>query len=250
MATVSQPTPTALPSIFDYVPHPATTAKTAPRRRNRDLWLGIAAIAAGTGIAVATGERKRGLALGGVAALALGALRFQLARWFVETPAYLVEQTLGDLEVRWYPVRVEARAAVTEQHFEVALDRGYGRLACYVYGANSDREVIARTTPMLVTRRDGAYSTVFTMPPGRTLDSLPPPDDARVELREVPDGRVAALWFRGRVTHENIAHHERELLRRLVDAGLSTRGSVVFAAYDSPATLPMLRRNELWIELA
>ena len=43
--------------------------------------------------------------------------------------------------------------------------------------------------------------------------------------------------------------YERELLTQLVDAGLSARGSVAFACYDSPTTLPFLRRNELWIEI-
>ena len=31
--------------------------------------------------------------------------------------------------------------------------------------------------------------------------------------------------------------------------GRSAKGSVMFAGYDSPMTLPRLRRNELWIEV-
>ena len=59
---------------------------------------------------------------------------------------------------------------------------------------------------------------------------------------------IAALRFRGRFTRENVASHERVLLRHVVDAGMATRGSIRFAAYDSPLTLPVLRRNEVWIE--
>ena len=238
-----------LPSIFEHFPRPATTASATTERRIRGLWVGLVAIAAGTGIAAATGSRTRGIATGGLAAVALGALRWQLGRWFVANPAYVVEDRFGSLEIRRYPVRIEARAAVDDHQFEAALDRGYGRLACYVYGANARREDLARTTPVLVAMHGGAYSTAFIMPPGRDRGSLPRPDDARVELREVPAGRVAVLAFRGRMTRSAAERYERELLRELVDAGLSTRGSVVFAIYDSPATLPLLRRNELWIEL-
>jgi hypothetical protein len=238
-----------LPSIFDHFPRVATTAKRSPRRGKIGLWTGLVGISAGAGIAVALGSGKRGLITGGVAALALGALRWQLARWFTETPAYDVEGTLGALELRRYPVRIEARAEVEDRDFESALDTGYGRLACYVYGANTNDEDLVRTTPVLVTMRDGAYTTSFVMPPGRDLGSLPHPDDPRLELREVPARRIAALGFHGRFTNENVEAHERALLKQLVDAGLSARGSVVFAAYDSPATLPMLRRNELWIEV-
>ena len=104
--------------------------------------------------------------------------------------------------------------------------------------------------PVLTAMRDGRYNVSFVMPPGRTITELPRPDHVGVELREVPARQIAALRFHGRFTRDNIAAHERTLMQQLIDAGLSARGSIAFAAFDSPATLPLLRRNELWIELA
>jgi SOUL heme-binding protein len=241
---------TSLPSIFDFVPATALVPVRQARRRKLGLRAGFLAIAIGTGVAVLLGDRpRRALVGGGIAALALATLRVQLARWFTETPSCQVIGRIGELEIRDYPAMIEARTPHDALDLETALDGGYGRLACYLYGANATREDITRTTPVLTAMRDGAYTVGFVMPSDRWLGTLPLPDDLRIEMREVPARRIAVLRFHGRFTRENIEAHERDLLEQLVHVGLCARGSVVFACYDSPATLPLLRRNELWIEV-
>jgi pimeloyl-ACP methyl ester carboxylesterase len=248
MATAIEPT-SSLPSIFEHFPHPATVGDPGVRARRVGMWAGLVAVSAGAGVISALGSRRRGLIAGAVGLAALGALRLQLARWFVETPRYTVERRENGLELRTYPLRIEARTQLEAHDFDTALDAGYGRLACYVYGANTTKEHLARTTPVTIAMHDGIFEAAFVMPPDRTITALPRPDDGRVDLREVPARRIAVLAFHGRFTRDNVESHERELLRRLVDAGLSARGSVTFACYDSPATIPALRRNELWIEV-
>ena len=248
-ATVlDQPVP-AVPSFFDHFPRVATQRQHAILPRKIAFWSSLLAVPAAAGIAVGLASRRRGLVAGGVAALALGALRMQMARWFTPEPAYQVEGRVAGLELRRYPPRVEARAEIDALDLDDALDRGFGLLACYTYGGNAEHERLAMTTPVVTTIRDGRYLTSFGMPPDRPIISLPRPDDRRIELREVPDKRVAVLRFRGSFTHERVEAHERVLLARLVDAGLSAKGSVALACYDSPMTLPFLRRNELWIEI-
>jgi len=250
LTATPEPITPPLPSIFDRFPRPATQPNHASRRRKLALWTACALLPAAAGGLAAWRGRKTGLVAGGIAALALGALRWQLARWFEDTPEYLVESRFGELEVRRYPLYIEACATVADAHdFETAIDRGLSRLACYLFGANSEREKLAMTTPCMVRHRDGVYAVEIAMPPGRDVASLPLPDDSRVTLCEVMERRVAVLPFRGRFTRESLEAHERQLVRELVDAGLAARGSVVFAGYDSPITLPLWRRNEVWIDL-
>ena len=189
------------------------------------------------------------MAAGGLAALALGALRWQMSRWFCESPSYTVDGRIGDIEIRSYPGAIEARAELEARSFEEALDLGFGRLACYVFGANATDEDIDMTMPVITSIRDGMYAMSIAMPPGRTLSSLPEPSDPRVILREAPARQYAVLGFSGRFSRNNVSTHERRLLREVVDLGLVTRGSVGVAMYDSPATLPFLRRNEVMIEI-
>lgn len=253
MNTATLETTVPVPSIFDHFPRVATLPRFDARRRSIAFLAGLVAVPAATGIAAAIAGKRtsilRGLAAGGAAALALGAARLQMLRWFTPEPDYEVEASIGELEIRRYPTRIEARTELDARDFEHALDAGFGRLACYIYGANSERRDIPMATPVITTMRDGRYETSFVMPPDHPLSDLPKPDDVRVELREVPEKRVGVVRFRGRFTRSNVEAHERDLLRLLVDAGLSAKGSALFAGYDSPATLPFLRRNELWIEI-
>lgn len=240
------------PTVFDPLPdslHP-TQARRSVSWRRAAIWASLAAAPVAAGYVVSRlRSRRAGLVAGGLTAFAIGALRVELARWFTPEPAFHPEGELGDLELRHYPARIEARAVVANPGLEAALDAGYGRLASFRYGGNAGNEVIARTTPVLTAMHNGMYEVSFVMPPGRALETLPQPSHPGIELREIPAHRVAVLPFRGRFTRDNVASHERALLQRLVDTGLVARGSVSFAAFDSPATLPLLRRNELWIEI-
>ncbi len=241
-------TPT-LPSIFTHFPRVATQPHHAINQRKTAFWAAFAVVPAAVGIALGIGSKPRGLIAGGIAALALGALRWQMDRWFTESPDYQHEGRIGDLELRRYPVRLEALTEVDCHDLEEVVDVGFGRLACYIFGANHRKQDLAMVAPVVTSMRAGHYAMAFVMPPGRELASLPRPNDHRIELHEVPEKRVAVLRFHGATTRKNIARHERKLLRQLVDAGLSARGSVMLAGYDSPITLPLLRRNELWIEV-
>lgn len=229
-----------------------TPPKFATEWRKSALKAASIGVPIGVGILAALrGERSigRGILAGAGAALALGALRWQMARWFTAAPAYTVLGRVGEIELRAYPDLVEARTEVDAQQFEDALDAGFGRLACYVFGANGHHTDLPMAAPVLTEMHAGRYLMTFVMPPGRALGTLPTPDDPRIELRVTPARQIAVLAFRGRFTADNVGAHERTLLGSVVDAGLVGRGSVVFAGYDGPSTLPFLRRNELWLEV-
>jgi hypothetical protein len=239
----------SLPSVFAHLPRPATMAHHAVGWRQRALLGAAIAAPVATSLAFGRGNARRGWLAGGLAALAIGALRGQMARWFTPEPAYQSDGMLGALELRRYTGYIEATTEIDAAAIDLALDHGYGRLASYVCGANRNAEIVERAAPVLTAMRDGRYTVSFVMPPGRTLYSLPRPRHPGVELREVAARNVAVLRFRGRFTRDNIAAHERKLLEQVLALGLSARGSVMFAAFDWPLTLPVLRRNELWLEV-
>lgn len=239
----------SVPSFHDQPQPVSTQVQAVVGRRKLGFRSSLVAIPLAAGLGWALRSRRAGLAAGGIAALALGALRWQMARLFWDSPIYTVDARIGDLELRSYPRLIEARAELEARRFEEALDLGFGRLACYVFGANEADEDISMTTPVVTSIQDGMYTMAIAMPQGRPLAALPEPDDPRVVLRDVPARRFAVLRFSGRFSRDNVSQHERRLLKEVVDLGLVTRGSVGFAMYDSPATLPFLRRNEVWLEI-
>jgi SOUL heme-binding protein len=112
-------------------------------------------------------------------------------------------------------------------------------------------EKIAMTAPVnVIVHDDRRYTIVFNLPEGRTLASLPSPNDERVRLERRPRRRVAVLSYRGRYSGPKVTQKFSELLARVRAAGYAHRGRPEFAGYDPPLTLPFLRHNEVWLELA
>lgn len=201
---------------------------------------------------------SRPMRWGLAAATALGALnvlRWQLHRFAVPKPRYEVLACLGDLEIRRYGPLVVAETEV-EGGFDAALDEGFGRLAAFISGENSppmqpyESEELRMTAPVTAGQSTGGLRTIgFVMPLGRGLDGLPKPYDPRIRLREQPARIVGALKFHGCYDAEHVQRAERELVGLITAKGLKAKGPPQFAAYDSPAILPALRRNEIWVEL-
>jgi hypothetical protein len=106
------------------------------------------------------------------------------------------------------------------------------------------------SSPVINSDEAGAFTMAFVMPPGRTRSTLPRPDDPRVELVQVPGRRVIAMRFHGHHSAGRVAAYQRDLINLVAGAGFTVRGAPSFAGYDPATTLPLLRRNEVLIEIA
>ena len=233
-----------------------TEVTTRPQTRvalRKSLFYGVlAAVPAvvGVGVAALFRSKRAGAIAGGATALGLGLARWQLQRVVSEEPAYEVEQRIGHLEIRRYAPVVIAETTIQADGINTALETGFHRLFEYIRGRNHDDEKLPMTSPVCSSHLNGGYAVSFVMPMGRTLCTLPRPHDARVELVEMPARRVAVLAYRGRYNAEAIELHEHELADLVAEAKLTSTGKPTFAGFDPPTTLPFLRRNEIWVDLA
>lgn len=203
------------------------------------------------GVGALVGRRRplAGIVAGGLTALAMAGLRWQLQRLFTDEPEYTVESRIGKLEIRKIRARVEARTQIDNADWDTARERGFDILASYIFGGNTEHEQLGMLAPVTMARSYGGQEMGFAMPIGRTVMSLPRPDEGNVVLREVPERRVAVLTFRGNYKGSNIEAKERELRTLAAKAGLTAFGPVTFAGFDPPSTLPFLKRTELWLEI-
>ena len=176
-----------------------------------------------------------------------------------EEPSFTVERRIGDVEIRHYGARVAAQTTIDADE-EKARNEGFRRLAGYIFGGNTDKTKIAMTAPVaqqkgrkiamtapVATERTktGEWMIRFFMPSEHTLESLPTPNDDRVELVPVPPETVAVLTFSGVASLDAIAARTDELLSTLRKAEVVTHGDPVTWFYDPPWTLPFRRRNEI-----
>lgn len=206
------------------------------------------------------------LACGGIALL----VKSQLQRWWLESPAYQVVATHDEFEVREYRPRIVAETVVMTSSFEEARIEGFRRLAAYIYGDNIpsehfwmtmpltvDRtrggdsgERVPMTTPVTVARSRSGYVVRFQMPRSQNLSELPTPLDSAVQVRKIGGERVAVQSFRDRFDAVRVRDHQQRLVEAIREHGIAVAGEPIFAGYDSPATLPLLRRSELWVPVA
>ena len=228
----------------------ATTYQARRAPREVAFWssLVVAPVAIGVGLGALTGSRRTGIVGGVAGALVLGALRWQLQRLFTPEPAYTVERRIGKLEIRRYAPRIEARTTVTGGELGESLSQGFRRLFAYIAGSNFQEEELAMTAPVIAAQRDH-HTVAFIMPAGRTMDTLPTPGDDQVRLYHVPEQRVAVLRFTGRHRQGTIDDRERELGHLIAANDLRPIGEPMFAGFDPPSTIPLLRRNEVWVAI-
>jgi SOUL heme-binding protein len=83
------------------------------------------------------------------------------------------------------------------------------------------------------------------MPAGKTMKSLPKPNNRAVSLVRVPAETVAVRRFSGSRSRRAVASQTAQLMRALRETGFEPVGTPAAWFYDPPWTLPMLRRNEV-----
>lgn len=184
-----------------------------------------------------------------------------------EEPAFTEVARVGAVEIRTYGERIAAQTVVTGSS-EAARNRGFQRLAGYIFGGNTSRTSIAMTAPV-AQAGDGRSQSIamtapvaqgsvgqdrwtiqFFMPSEYTMDSLPVPRDPAVVLAVVPAETYAVLRFSGRGSARAVAEKEAELDAALTGSAWTRVGDPVVWFYDPPWTLPPLRRNEVAVRVS
>jgi hypothetical protein len=179
----------------------------------------------------------------------------------IEEPAFKTVLKDGNFEVRDYPSLVVAEVTVSGGQKEAA-SKGFRLLAGYIFGGNKRRQSIAMTAPVAqepssekiamtapVTQiaNAGTWIVRFTMPSAYTLETLPAPNDPKVQLRRLPAERVAVLRFSGLAMKADVDAKTNELVAATKAHHLHAIGPVSLAQYNPPWTPWFMRRNEVMI---
>ena len=186
----------------------------------------------------------------------------------IDEPTYTVVQKTDVFELRQYAPYLVAEVLVPGPASE-AGSQGFKLLGGYIFGNNKGERKLAMTAPVTQTPASappvptklemtapvtqaaapGGFLVQFVMPKGYTLATLPEPLDAAVKLREVPGNTLAVIRFSG-TWAQSTYNAQLETLRAALDeAGIATQGEPISSRYNSPFSLPFLRRNEIWLKV-
>lgn len=111
-------------------------------------------------------------------------------------------------------------------------------------------EKIAMTAPVLETMAGEDHVIAFGMPASYTMETLPQPNDKRVELKKIESKKFAVLQFSWYYSEPRIRAMKEKLLAMVKRDGLEmVSQEAAFAGYNAPWTPPWMVRNEVLIEI-
>ena len=159
--------------------------------------------------------------------------------------AYQVVEDLPGFQLRQYAPHMIVTKPMPGS-LSQSGNQAFGFLADYIFGNNQAGMKIAMTAPVLQQKTKGGFEVSFVMP--SDLDKPPAP---RTELliSEVPEKLMAALRFSGSASDRLFEAKSKQLLAEVTSNGYTPISEVLFARYDGPWTLPLLRRNEVLVEV-
>ncbi|MEP3892327.1 MAG: heme-binding protein [Hellea sp.] len=182
-----------------------------------------------------------------------------------EKPDYTVVKTEGKFEIREYPPMLLAEVKVTGDRGQAA-NRGFRKLAAFIFGDNQPNAKIAMTSPvtqkpksekiamtapvMQTPEQDGQWTINFMMPSEYSMESLPKPTDPDIRIFESNPYRKVSIRFSGRGKMKSLKKHQAKLDDFVAAQGLKITGGPEYAFYDAPFVPPFLRRNEVHYRLA
>jgi hypothetical protein len=108
---------------------------------------------------------------------------------------------------------------------------------------------ISMTAPVFMNESADTALMSFVMPAGFTLETTPKPTNTDVIISELKDYKVAAIQFSGTLSNSNVEKHTAVLKNWIAANGYTAISGALKAGYNSPFTLPMMRRNEVLIEV-
>ena len=167
-----------------------------------------------------------------------------------EEPKYQVIKKTDVYEVRLYSKRRAAQIIYGEE------DSGFKVLFNYISGANEGSEEVQMTIPVTQSKkidmtvpvtqsnRDGEMIMRFFLPTQYSTRIAPKPTDKRVDIIDLPEEYYAVISYSGFASDSNFEIHYKRLKTALDKDGLVVAGQPIKATYNSPFTLPFLRRNE------
>ena len=146
-------------------------------------------------------------------------------------------------EIRKYSDRLAIETEISNQ------GSSFRKLFNYISGNNENNEEIKMTTPVTQVEKKGSMTMQFYLPSRFNKDDIPNPSNSDVKILNVKGGYYAAITYSGRASDKNFTKHKNILENELIKKNISILSPPIKATYNSPFTLPLLRRNEAMFEI-
>lgn len=165
----------------------------------------------------------------------------------IEEYSYQVLDTLGKVEIREYEPAYFNTVELSDSVYKDNSSQGFRILAGYIFGGNESNQKIAMTSPVVMDMEE-KITMKFMVPSNEHIDSLPKPNDSRIELEYVERKKVAAIRFSGWASDEKIKKYAEELFEILEKNNILHEETYSYYGYNPPYQV-VGRKNEIVVNL-
>ena len=160
-----------------------------------------------------------------------------------EETNYEVVKTNKIYEIRKYSNRLAVETITSNQN------NSFRKLFNYISGNNQANVKIEMTTPVTRIEKKGKMTMQFYLPGKFNEKNVPSPMTSDVKVIIVDGGHYAVIRYSGRSSDKNFIKHKEILQNELIKDNISIKSLPIMATYNSPFTLPPLRRNEAMFKI-
>ena len=141
-------------------------------------------------------------------------------------------------EIRKYPNRLVIETNSVQGN-------GFRKLFNYISGNNKENEEIKMTVPVTQEIKNENMTMQFYLPSKFNKDNAPKPVNSEVKILTIEGGYYAVIEYSGRSSDKNFLKNKDILEKALKQDNLLVLSPPIRASYNSPFTLPILKRNEV-----
>lgn len=125
---------------------------------------------------------------------------------------------------------------------------GFVSLFKYISSDNKENKKITMTTPVIQEKSSNSKKMSFVAPKEFGQD-IPKPNNPNLSVKEFKKGYFGVIKYSGRSNKEKEMESRRKLEDWINKKGYGVKSNYMAASYNSPFTLPMFRRNEVWVRI-
>ena len=155
-----------------------------------------------------------------------------------EEAKYDIVKSNNTYEIRKYSDRLAIQVA------SISGNNGFRKLFNYISGNNEKNQKIEMTVPVTVTEKSESTIMQFYLPSEFDKNNTPNPTSSDVEVITIEGGYYAVIRYSGRASENNFIKHKNILEDELFRDNIAIKSPAIKATYNSPFTLPLMRRNE------
>ena len=160
-----------------------------------------------------------------------------------EEAKYDIVKSNDTYEIRKYSDRLAVQVASTSGN------NGFRKLFNYISGNNEKNQKIKMTVPVTVMEKSGNTTMQFYLPSKFDKNNIPNPTGSDVEIINIEGGYYAVISYSGRASENNFIKHKNILEDELFKDNIAIKSPAIKATYNSPFTLPLMRRNEAMFKI-